>query len=420
MEYCEKITETGTFRRYSLRISGVVLSVVLVVQMVCELPILDLSRTKSSNMEETENRVLGKENMLGTGIPVTGINNLMPEEITGLRMPGKSLKESVNQFSRQLIRPLSISDGMDGISSGLQSISDLQLNIAYSEINSNSSIGDGNNTADSPAEPIMPGGPGNTPHIPIKPDTPLVPETPEVPITPDKPETPEVPITPDKPDTPEVPITPDEPDTPEVPVTPEKPDTPEVPVTPEKPDTPEVPVTPVGFTINGDGMVSTYNPEAGLVDLDGGLSLPSEGCTGLLSCVFAGLGTGIGSIRIPSNITFIEDGAFRDLTELWAFETSPDHPTYANYENILYDSSLSTIIAFPAGRVGHYKVPGSVTSLGEYAFANSGLSTLDMRGCGIVEIAPTTFEGCNLKVLAPREYLEDYLAIFSETSITVM
>lgn len=420
MEYCEKISETSALRRHSLRISGVVLSVVLVIEMVYELPVLDFSESKSSYIREVDNKVLGKDDLSGTGIQVNGMNNLMPEKIAGVKLPGKTLKESINQFVRKEIRPLDISNGWNGSISSIQSISGLDLDIEGIQVNFGVSNVDVDEGTDSSVDPIMPGGQGNTPHIPIKPETPQVPETPEVPITPEKPETPEVPITPENPETPEVPITPENPETPEVPVKPEEPETPEVPVTPEKPDVPEVPEAPVGFTINGDGLVSSYNPAAGLVNFDGELNLPSEGCTGLLSCVFAGMGAGIGSIKIPSNITFIEDGAFRDLTELWAIEASPDHPTYANYENVLYDSSLSTIIAFPAGRVGNYKVPGSVTSLGEYAFANSGLSAIDMRECGIVEIAPTTFEGCNLIVLAPREYKEEYMAIFSETSVTVM
>ena len=169
------------------------------------------------------------------------------------------------------------------------------------------------------------------PSVPDRPETvvPSVPAEPEavIPSVPDQPEA-IVPFVPDQPET-VIPSVPKEPET-AVPSVPEEPDV-VIPSIPTEPETIAPPVTdssdnpedsalmaPEGFLVDESGII--YGVTDALVITDGCLILPSEGCTGIASGAFADAPGGIYEVYIPSNITYIADGAFTGLFELEWFE----------------------------------------------------------------------------------------------------
>lgn len=168
-------------------------------------------------------------------------------------------------------------------------------------------------------------------------------------------------------------------------------------------ETPGAVVAAGGFMIDEAGMIYGFVPE--LADLtDGILVLPSEGCNGIRRGAFDGKGAGIVEIYIPVNISVIEDGALAGLDELEWIETT-GNSNYVSLEGVLFDSSLSVLIAFPNGRTGAYIVPASVTRFADGAFSNTSLSMLDMRSCGNVDIGNKNLEALSVRgieILGPQ------------------
>ncbi len=177
-----------------------------------------------------------------------------------------------------------------------------------------------------------------------------------------------------------------------------------------------------GFLISEEGLIYGYNPEAGLVADGESLALPSEGCSGIAFGAFDGVGAGIVDIYIPANITYIEDGALAGLTDLQWIETDAANPNYASPDGILFDSSMTSLLAFPGGRIGSYLVPEYVTRFADYAFAGSLLDRIDMRACSYVEVGSAVFGeggGFGKVVAVPVENQEEYIHIFSSLGATV-
>lgn len=177
-----------------------------------------------------------------------------------------------------------------------------------------------------------------------------------------------------------------------------------------------------GFQINADGMIYGVIYEEGLVDADGCLELPTQGCSGILKGAFDKIDAGICEIIIPPNITFIDNGALADLPELSWIDAMEGNPNYSSVDGVLFDSSQSTIMAFPAGRIGTYNVPEFVERFAEDSFTNVNIEKLDMRTCGLVEAGPGIFGGNGgngLVIFAPKAYLEGYQIIFGDMDVIV-
>ncbi|WOO41747.1 leucine-rich repeat domain-containing protein [Rubellicoccus peritrichatus] len=75
-------------------------------------------------------------------------------------------------------------------------------------------------------------------------------------------------------------------------------------------------------------------------------------------------------INIPANVVSIDDNAILACIDLEAINVAPDNSTYASVEGVLFDKTLTTLIAFPEHRTGQYDIPDGVQVIGEYAFDN--------------------------------------------------
>lgn len=298
-----------------------------------------------------------------------------------------------------------------------------------------------------PKEPFLPDMPV-VPKDPAFPGTPSVPEgqilpgAPSVPVPP-MPEnggilpSPECPVIPNIPQSPEVqqppsemPSIPDDSGSTVLPpenIVPDAPPevVPDNPAGQEKPNDPggENPVQDelMGFRVDQEGMICGYDPSAGLAS-EGMLTLPCEGCTGIARGAFEGTGAGIYELYIPSNITYIEPGALTPLSDLGWIGLKGANPSYKCFEGVLFDSTLSALVFFPAARTGQYGMPGFTSKLEDYSFFGTQLSKLDMRDCGLVEVGKNTFGDTGARgvsVAAPRQYMEEYKAAFAGTGVLV-
>lgn len=365
MEYCGKAVGNNLIRKRSLRTASVSLWLVLLIGTVCELPASNFMEIHSGYGAGFEKGSQRAGTLSGTGIHTKDMKEMLANETGEVEDCVKSMEERVRQLPKVKTGSLPVFAAVENTvvdTIVVDTIADESIIDIPSE----------DSKAQVPALVIPP--------TPVKPEAPLTPGPSLIQDNTDgaggaKEE--------------------------------------------EGPVRGEPVVQPEEFLVNEEGMIYSYNPEADLSDTSDVLELPSEGCTGILASAFAGVGTGICELYIPANITYIETGALKQLTELFGIEVSPDNPAYVSNEGVLFDSSMTTILAFPVGRIGTYKVSGSVTRLAEHSFAGSWLSVLDMRECGMVDIAGNAFEGTTLQICTPREYREQYQEMLSGSGTVV-
>ena len=136
-----------------------------------------------------------------------------------------------------------------------------------------------------------------------------------------------------------------------------------------------------GFLVNGAGYICGVADPSAVVS-GGIVRLPSEGCTGIAAGAFS---CGLPSAReiyIPSNITSIEDGAFAGLVNMEWFTVEPAS-VFSAEMGVLMSEGGTCILAFPAGRIGIYKVPSQITKFANGAFADSRLTIIDATACSV-------------------------------------
>ncbi len=173
----------------------------------------------------------------------------------------------------------------------------------------------------------------------------------------------------------ELPVVPEE-----VPAVPE-----EVPAGPEEP-APSVPVMKVadGFFVDESGAVCAIaDPETAVKD--GRLILPSDGCSSIAAGAFLSAPEGIREVYIPACITEIAEGAFAGLNETEWFSTDGEG-SYVAVDGVLFSEGGACLFAFPAARIGIYKVPDEVVRFASDAFAGASISKLDARGCSLEDV----------------------------------
>ncbi len=129
------------------------------------------------------------------------------------------------------------------------------------------------------------------------------------------------------------------------------------------------------------------------------------GCSGLSSVIipesvmsieagaFAAC-TGLTSVTIPGSVTSIGSGAFCLCTGLAGIDVAPDNPFYSSQDGVLYDKDKTALMQYPAGKYGSFTIPGSVTSIGDYAFRNcTGLTGVTIPG-SVTRIGYGAFSYC--------------------------
>lgn len=84
--------------------------------------------------------------------------------------------------------------------------------------------------------------------------------------------------------------------------------------------------------------------------------------------------TGLESLHIPANVTYIGEYCFVALPNLKTFSVDAANPNYAAVDGLLFSKDGRKLVAVPAGRTGSLTVPLSVEEIGFGAFEESRLS----------------------------------------------
>nr|WP_305182359.1 hypothetical protein [uncultured Schaedlerella sp.] len=298
-----------------------------------------------------------------------------------------------------------------------------------------------------PAVPKMPGREGNI-------VDPMIPETPGKegivvdPMVPDTPADEGTAVDPIVPDTPADEGTAIDPIIPEVPpagenaVDPIVPDTPAVdgeivtPAVPDQgssdpaegdgtvPDTGDEDAGDPGaascFLLDEMGMLCSFLPEYAEIP-DGCLTLPAE-CTGIRRGAFSGCGEGILELYIPAGAVTIEEGALADLIALEWIDVESGNPGYVSDGGVLFDSTMSVLLAFPAAWTDVYAVPPGVVRIADRAFDGASIYRLDIRDCAGLSFGQNVFGnsgGTGIQVAVPEPEMELYAERLAEYEITL-
>lgn len=117
-------------------------------------------------------------------------------------------------------------------------------------------------------------------------------------------------------------------------------------------------------------------------------------------------GSDITSVTIPYTLLALQEPCFlncRDLKSIkivwgWATEVTGDDrwdytdTRYRSQDGVLYNKDMTRLIKCPEGKTGRFTIPGSVTELSPYAFANSQLEELTIPD-NVTVIPSTAFSG---------------------------
>ncbi len=118
-----------------------------------------------------------------------------------------------------------------------------------------------------------------------------------------------------------------------------------------------------------------------------------NGVTSIGDCAFNWC-TRLTSVTIPNSVTSIGDCAFEGCSSLIAITVDALNPSYSSVDGVLLNKNQSSIILFPYGKAGGYTIPGSVTSIGNYAFYSRAKLTSVTIPNSVTSIGNYAFYGC--------------------------
>ena len=102
------------------------------------------------------------------------------------------------------------------------------------------------------------------------------------------------------------------------------------------------------------------------------------------------------SITIPEEVTSIGNEAFRDCSSLTSINVSETNKNYSSVDGVLFNKDKTELIQYPIKKEGtSYKIPNSVTSIGDRAFYNCGSLTSITIPEGVTGIGTGAFYECD-------------------------
>ena len=102
------------------------------------------------------------------------------------------------------------------------------------------------------------------------------------------------------------------------------------------------------------------------------------------------------NIEIPESVTVIGDDAFENCSSLTNIEVNKSNKNYSDEKGVLFNKQKTELIQYPGGKKDTtYNIPGSVTSIGNYAFSGcSSLTSIEIPN-SVTSIGGSAFECCS-------------------------
>ena len=174
------------------------------------------------------------------------------------------------------------------------------------------------------------------------------------------------------------------------------------------------------FLLDEMGMLYGFLPEYAEIP-DGCLTLPAE-CTGIRRGAFSGCGAGILELYIPAGAVTIEEGALADLLSLEWIDVENGNSGCVSDSGVLFDSTMSVLLAFPAAWMDIYSVPSYVTRIADRAFDGTSIYRLDLRECSTLSFGENVFGssgGSGIEVAVREPELAMYAEILAGYAVTL-
>lgn len=95
---------------------------------------------------------------------------------------------------------------------------------------------------------------------------------------------------------------------------------------------------------------------------------------------------------LPSTLTKIQGNLFSDLHKLEEIVVSPDHPSFAVIDNVLFSKADKKMICFPLGRKPYYyTIPDGILEIGDCAFKDCKIKSITIPE-SVISIGNYAFE----------------------------
>ena len=182
-----------------------------------------------------------------------------------------------------------------------------------------------------------------------------------------------------------------------------------------------IPSTTNGYPITSIGEAAFDSPNLTSVTIPNSITSIGDyafwACINLASLALPGSITNIGAgafsscwsltnVEIPASVTSIGNSPFIYCTNLTAITVDAANPAYSSTDGVLFNKDQTILLQFPCGKVGSYAIPDSVTGLADDAFGidDQGYPELDSPACpgltnliipgSITNIADYAFADC--------------------------
>ena len=147
------------------------------------------------------------------------------------------------------------------------------------------------------------------------------------------------------------------------------------------------------------------------------------------------------NVSIGKGVTGISNDAFEDCEALISIDVDNKNTTYYSENGVLFDKNKTTLIRYPSGRQGAYRIPDGVTTIGYEAFEKSkGLTSITIPDsvtnienlafwfCGnlnsvelsnnLMRIGKSAFEGCGFtNIVIPDNITQIAPFAFASTAL---
>jgi hypothetical protein len=129
----------------------------------------------------------------------------------------------------------------------------------------------------------------------------------------------------------------------------------------------------------------------------------------------------LASVTIGRGVTNLGNGAFSDNSSLAAITVDPLNPSYCSLDGVLFDKSRTTLLQCPGARPGDYRIPETVSTIGDGAFRSCG-SLRDVHIPGsVLRVGDSAFRACTslANVVVPDRVTSIGPAAFAECTSLV-
>ena len=101
------------------------------------------------------------------------------------------------------------------------------------------------------------------------------------------------------------------------------------------------------------------------------------------------------SVTIPASVTSIGVAAFRNCRNLSGIVVSSDNPAYCSENGVLYDKEKTSLIQYPLGKGGQFRVPDGVLNIKDYSFSCCSSIRSVIIANSVTNIGDYAFFDCN-------------------------